>query len=199
MKRVVNVSLFAIGISGGVLIGALMSDSSESLSSHARDSLELENRREIDVLASEVARLRGAMAERGGEPVGAAVEDHAEPNIAEIAAREREMSERRAAVIGAAVNREAVDPDWARAMQLRIASGVAAHGASGSRLISTICKTTICVAEIEHPPGDDGTGHLSWRAMFGLSRGFVVHHEPTSGGGHRSVAYLARDGYSLPR
>lgn len=194
MKRMLQVSLFALASFSGVLAGERMNDSS--------DAQRVENQDELAILAKEVARLRESVG-RGRGPVGANedredAEQYEELDFAEIIAREHELAERRAQAITAVADREAVDSSWAPAVELQIADGLAAHGPPGAKLLSAICKTTLCIAEMEHPPGDDGTSHVNWLTVFGLSRGFFVRHEPESDTGARTMAYLVRDGYLLP-
>ncbi|PRP92823.1 hypothetical protein ENSA5_47360 [Enhygromyxa salina] len=202
MKAIAQISFFSLVCFGGALAGALISDSGTPHSANARHLAGSESQLEIATLREDVARLR-VILERDRQRVDDAVaedlEDYEEPDLEEMIARDRDIAERRAAAITAAAEREAVDPDWAPAVELQIAEGLAAHGPSGATLISTVCKTTLCIAEIEHPPGDDGTGHVNWLVVFGLSHGFFMRHEPESGAGARTVAYLARDGHSLPR
>ncbi|MCX4243279.1 hypothetical protein [Paraliomyxa miuraensis] len=197
MKRV---SIFAFAILGGATIGAISSHSSSEPAITTRSLAEAEDHWKIVTLTNDMARLREQL-EQGDRSAHHAAEDETrddEPELAEIIARERETAERRAAVLTAAVHGEVVDSDWAPAVELQIADGLAALGPQGARLLSVSCKTTLCMAEIEHPPGSDAE-HVSWLRVFGLSRGFFVHHEPAPGSGARTVAYLARDGFSLPR
>ncbi|MCX4246485.1 hypothetical protein [Paraliomyxa miuraensis] len=110
-------------------------------------------------------------------------------------ARNRELAERRIAAITAAADQEAVDSNWAPAMERAIVDGIGAHAPPGTKVISTSCKTTVCVARVELPAGEmANSGRLL--AAFGLSSGFFVQEAGESGA--RTVAYLARDGYSLP-
>ncbi len=199
MNRIVHVSLFVLASGAGVVLGTLIRDSSDELQDHARHPAPAAEREELEALASEVARLRGMMAERDQQSQGDAAEAHEEQDLAVLIAREREISERRASLLLAVAEREAVDLDWAPAMEQQIASGFAIHGPAGAKLLSASCKRTICVAEIEHARGSDGDGPLDWRAILSSSRGFVVHHDPTPDRAARTIAYLARDGHSLPR
>lgn len=114
-------------------------------------------------------------------------------------ARSREAAERWVEAITTAADLEAVDLDWAPGMERQIAEGLAAQVSAGATLISATCKTTLCITEIEFPPDEGRSRRVSRLAAFGLSRGFFVRHEPELGRGARMVAYLAREGYSLPR
>ncbi|WP_146157377.1 hypothetical protein [Enhygromyxa salina] len=143
-------------------------------------------------MTDEVGQLRG-LVERDSQR-----EDAQDLDFEQMVARDRYIAERRAAAITAAADREPVDMDWAPVTERQIAEGLADNGPPGARLISAVCMSTLCIVEIEHPPGDDGTGHVNWLSVFGLSRGFLMRHRPESGAGARTVAYLARSGHALP-
>lgn len=112
--------------------------------------------------------------------------------------QERELSERRAAQIRAAAAREDVDPGWATTMERQIADSFAAHAPPQSRLLSASCKTTLCVVEVELSAQFADSTTLDWPRLLQLSRGFIVHHDPGPDGYRRTIAFLARDGHSLP-
>lgn len=219
MKRVLQISLLAV-VGIGALVDALMDDSPERPSSPARQTEEPRAPGRSTTSTSERARL-SLLTEQGGGWGGSVVENYEEhPDLGwyeepgddedeghddgvdvddeTSIVRNRELFERRAAAINAAVEREEVDLGWAPAMERQITEGLVAHGPPGTKLISTICKTTLCMAELEFPPVGGGTGYVNWLTAFGLSRGLFVHHEAESGMGARTDAYLARDGYSLP-
>jgi hypothetical protein len=122
-----------------------------------------------------------------------------EPDLDELAIREREQGERRAEAITAAADREAVDPDWGPPTQRQIVDRFATEAPPGTTLISATCKTTLCIAEIESIGRDGSIGPPTWMALFGLPRGFVLPPEPSQDGTYRSVVFLARDGHSLPK
>lgn len=199
MRRIAYVSIFLLGSLAGASLGTIVGDSSQPSGGHDPDPRA--ERRELDALAVEVARLRGVVDEGSkadSRSPDAGASDLDEGDFALIEAREREQSERRAATIAEAAAREAVDPHWASATERSIAEAFAIHAPPGSWLRSATCKTTLCILEIELPNGHASTGHLNWPAALELSRGLVVHHPPDPNGTHASVAYLARDGHSLP-
>ncbi|MCX4246483.1 hypothetical protein [Paraliomyxa miuraensis] len=164
---------------------------------HDRSDAESEARRVLGGFAQEADRSR-AMTEQGSGPADGPAEHEDELDHEELVAHGREVMERRIATITDAVNREAVDSGWAPAMERQLSEGLVARGPHGARLISAVCKTTLCIADVEHPPGDDGMGYVNWLTVFGMSRGYFVRHSPTSSTGARTMAYLARDGHSLP-
>ncbi|KIG17462.1 hypothetical protein DB30_03163 [Enhygromyxa salina] len=124
--------------------------------------------------------------------------DEADDDENTVIARTRMLVDRRAAEITAKAALEAVDTDWAPAVEVDIAEGIAAHGPPGTKLVSARCRTTVCITEIELPPDSGSAMQMSWLAAAGLRRGFLVHGRGESGAGDRTVAYLAREGYSLP-
>ncbi|PRQ09153.1 hypothetical protein [Enhygromyxa salina] len=124
--------------------------------------------------------------------------DDGDDDDVEIAARTRALVDQRVAQISAVADSEAVDTSWAPAAEVDIAEGIAAHGPPGTRLVSTRCRTTLCIAEFEIPPNAEAAMHMSWLAGAGLSRGLFVHGQVEADASGRTVAYLARDGYSLP-
>lgn len=122
-----------------------------------------------------------------------------EPDFALLGAQQRERGERRAQALTSVAAREGIDPSWAPDMERRIAERFA-HAPAGITLTSTICKTSLCIAEFESTEFVAGgaTERLSGRVFLGFAHGFVVHAEPGKSGARRSVAYLAREGHSLP-
>ncbi|MCX4243915.1 hypothetical protein [Paraliomyxa miuraensis] len=194
MSRLTHVSLFVLAGLAGASAGALVDGSPHAAA---------RSRHELVALANELAR-RHTQVERGDGTRRAeaeAAEDDVSregPALDELIEHEREIAERRAAVITAAAERETLDPSWSAAAEHRIAEGLAAHGPPGVALVSSTCKTTLCIVELVHPPGDPGTEHVNWLPVFGLPRGFFVRHPPQPGRHARTMAYLARKGYSLP-
>ncbi|WP_146155514.1 hypothetical protein [Enhygromyxa salina] len=133
-----------------------------------------------------------------GDPVAAA--DHDERDHAQRAAERRERVDSRAALLDATVAGEAVDPAWAPGSEKKIVDAFAAEASPGAGLRAVTCKTTLCVAEIEHPEGSKrGVGGTRWGKVFRFPHTFVVYHPPGPDEPARSVAYLARDGYRLPK
>lgn len=124
--------------------------------------------------------------------------DDGDDDDIEIAARTRALVDRRVAQITAEADSQAVDTDWAPAVEADIAQGVATYGPPGARLVSTRCRTTLCIAEFEIPPNAEAAMQMSWLAGAGLSRALFVHGQTGAGETGRTVAYLARDGYALP-
>ncbi|MCX4243917.1 hypothetical protein [Paraliomyxa miuraensis] len=138
------------------------------------------------------------LAEPAGDPDEDREEDDGDEDDEASLVREQELVARRIEDIVDLADAEPVDPSWAPAMERRIAEGLAAHAPPGATLVSASCRTTLCVAEIEFPPSGEGGTRVNWLTALGLPRGFFVHHEPRPGFGPRTVAYLARDGHSLP-
>lgn len=199
MGRIVQLSIITLtGITGAVLGGLLLRAPEEQTGAREPKRAQAGEREVVGRLARE--RVQGRGIDRSASPAepDSEPEPDSESDFAAIAARERELSEGRAATIDAAAALERVDPLWAAAMERQLTEGFAAHAPAGSRLLSATCKTTLCVAKIDHPPEiDDPTG-LNWPTILSLSRGFLVHHEPGTDGRPRTVAYLARDGHRLP-
>ncbi len=185
MNRMVHVSLFVLGSLVGVSIDSLVG---------ARDTDPVERPAadpSVDIRAEGPASL--GLRNDGSEPAARGPE----ADLEQLAARERELAERRAAVITAALARETVDPDWAPITQRKIADAFAARGPGDARLASVACGASLCMAEVRLARGD--FDNFYWLAIPGLSRGYVVHDEATPEGTARSVAYLARVGYTLPK
>ena len=92
---------------------------------------------------------------------------------------------------------EAIDPDWSPAMERQIAERFAANAPPEFKLRSTTCKTSLCIAEVETPSREAGTGQPGWRRFFGFKRG-VIHYRGEEDGSFRTVVFIARDGHRLP-
>jgi hypothetical protein len=120
-------------------------------------------------------------------------------DIDAILASDREDGERRSSMVDELAAQEAVDPSWAPGMQQEIAERFAINGPEGAELVSATCKTSLCIAEVAPLSRSDSTGQMRWNRMFGLERGFVINHETAVKGEYRSVVYLAREGYHLPK
>jgi hypothetical protein len=121
-----------------------------------------------------------------------------EPDFDKLVIREREHGERRAEVITSAADREPIDHDWAPDMQRQLAERFARNGPADSRLLSTTCKTSLCIVEVETASRMQAIGLQPWQQFFGLSRGFVTARVSEHDGEFRNVIFLARDGHSLP-
>ncbi|KIG17460.1 hypothetical protein DB30_03161 [Enhygromyxa salina] len=192
---------------GGVLVGGLVHKSEAQSPVNASDRADLSANAEVVRLTGELTQL-SELAERDGRRDGPSkeVEDEDDDDddgdddldFEQMAARDRAIALGRAKELTAAADREGVDMEWAPAMEEQITEGLAANGPRGVRLISAVCMSTICIVEIEHPQGEDGRAHVNWPVVFGVSRGFLVHHEPEPGVGARTLLYLARPGHALP-
>ncbi len=198
MNRIVHVSLIVLGSFLGLWLGAATDESVNNGSAHARGHEDMTDQRGLDDLASEVARLRRLVGELEEGARGRGSDDQDEPDMVALGVRERELSKQRAATLAATAEREAVDPSWGPITERKIAKRFTNRAPAGTKLLSVVCKTTLCVAEIQHSRPRSGNTSLDWRAILGLSRGLIVHGEPTASGRRHSVAYLARDGHRLP-
>jgi hypothetical protein len=171
-----------------------------------------------DAAADRDARIRMELASQGAlmlTPNRAGQAEPIEPDSDEVAydgpdeahvddidaimARDREDGERRANLVNELAAQEAEDPSWAPGMLQEIAERFAIHGPEGAQLVSSICKTSLCIVEIAPLSRSDSTGQMRWNRMLGLKRGFVINHETDVKGQYRSVVYLAREGHHLPK
>ena len=112
-------------------------------------------------------------------------------------ARSRERTRQRVELMTTTAANEAIDPDWAPAMEQRIAERFAANAPPDFKLRSTTCKTSICIAEIETPSGEASTGYTGWHRSLGFKRGYI-HHRGEEDGSFRTVVFIARDGHRWP-
>lgn len=172
---------------------------------------------EPDAFANSDIRVRTELASRGALILTPNRGDGAEPiepdsdeapfdgdeaqvdDIDAIMARDREDGERRANLVNELAAQEAEDPSWAPGMLQEIAERFAIHAPEGAKLVSSICKTSVCIVEIAPLSRSDSTGQMRWNRMLGLKSGFVINEETAVEGQYRSVVYLARDGYHLPK
>lgn len=143
-----------------------------------------------DAAPAEPAREKGHEARTEGAEADELDDD-------ELEARAREHATRRAEVISAAAASEAVDPDWGPAAEQRIIERFAARAPVGFKLLSTTCKTSLCVAEIETPSRSVSTQQSGWHRFLGVSSGYV-YHRGEEGSAFRTVVFVARNGHTLP-
>jgi hypothetical protein len=175
MDRAVRFSLFALGIFVGSLLVVV---TSRSMDDEAEVEVELEL--------------------RGEEVAQSPTESPEELDPAEIEIRGRERAERRVAAFLDAISREPVDPDWGPAQEQQIAESFAAEAPAGFKLLSTTCKTSLCIAEIETPSKKASRREMGWHRFLGFSKAHI-HHHADEGGAHRTDVFIARAGHSLPR
>lgn len=172
MDRIVRLSLFSVGLFIGSMCVILSGRSAE-------DSARIH--------AEQAPSDREAATNREASQTG----------DAEIAARVSQRAKRRAEFITAAAAGEADDPDWAPAAERRIAERFAARAPAGFKLRSAICKTSLCIAEIEAPSREASAEQSGWHRFLGASRGFVYHRGEEEGS-FRTVVFIARDGHGFP-
>ncbi|MDC0669030.1 hypothetical protein [Nannocystis radixulma] len=191
MNRAGRLFLFSLAVSGGAL-GIAVAGGSVAIDVSAEE-----------VVPGELERDRAEPGERHGTRDVAKEEGEAPNEQAalltdeEHQARSRERSRQRVELMTTTAAGEAVDPDWAPAMERRIAERFAANAPSDFKLRSASCKTSLCIAEIETPSDEASIGRTGWPRYLGFKRGYV-HHRGEEGGSFRTVVFIARDGHRLP-
>jgi hypothetical protein len=198
MDRAVRLSLFALGI---IIASVFVVFASKAMNLHeSRDD------HGFGMLGEDVAQLRAEQAlqsdlaevhEAGREPLEESLQEQ-DLDGAELEDHVRERGKRRAALITAAAERESVDPDWGPATERQIIERFAIKAPAEFELLSAMCKTSICIAEVQTPSRKASIGQMGWHRFFGLSRAYVHHRGETDDGFH-TVVFLARDGHSLPK
>lgn len=176
MERAVRLVLFAFGIFIG---SVLMIFATQAMDGPGEEATPVE-----------VAR------ERGHEALTVRAEAEVLDDD-ELEARAHEYATRRAEVIAAVAAGEVVDPEWGPAAERSISERFAASAPVGFKLLSTTCKTSLCVTEVETPSRRVSTKQSGWHRFLGVSSGYV-YHRGDEGGAFRSVVFSARDGHSLP-
>ncbi len=151
--------------------------------------------RAVDEPGDDVAPAE-AVSERGHEALSETAEAE-ELDDDELEARARENAAYRAEAISAAAASEAVDLDWGPAAEQMIIQRFAAKAPVGFKLLSTTCKTSLCIAEIETPSRLVSTRQSGWHRFLGVSSGYV-YHRGDEGRAFRTVVFIARNGYTLP-
>jgi hypothetical protein len=194
MDRAVRFSLFALGISIGSVFVIFASQSLGVGRSDERGFAHL-GEEFAEMHTEELVRRDFAEARERSQTALKRAEDPVEGDLEE---QVRKRGKRRAALITEAAEREAVDPDWAPAMETRIVERFAAKAPPDFELLSITCKTSMCIAQIATPSRKASVGQVGWHRYFGLSRAYV-HHRGEDGDGFRTDVFLARDGHSLPK
>lgn len=191
MNRVVPVFLFALSVAIGSFIVIFSPFEDEAEDAEA-------------VLAENDIELGREVVEQPAQPASQQVVlDNRNPELepldhAAVVVQSRERALRRAELITAAVDSEAVDPQWAAATEQQIAERFAAEAPPGFELLSTTCKTSLCIAEVETPSREASRAQTGWHKFFGFSR-TRVYHQGEEGDAFRTVVFLARDGHHFPK
>lgn len=205
MDRAVRFSLFALGIFIGSVFIAFVTQSSDDDHDDVvedQDEILVDNGRKLNWLGEEFAQVRaeqvledtiGEAREKGREALNEEGLDNDD-----FEAQVRARSKARADLITAAVAAEAADPEWGPATEQQMVERFAAKAPAGFELISTTCKTSLCIAEITTPSRKASLKQTRWHRFFGLSRAYI-HHRGEEGDRFRTVVFLARDGHSLPK
>jgi hypothetical protein len=217
MNRAIRFSLLGLATFVGAVLVIFIVDSINEPTDEEEQPVLARGGQDRDVVVGSGVRVRRMLASRNAFMLTPNSVDDAEPiepdsdevpfagdeshvdDIDAILARDREDGERRTNMVNEIAAQEAVDPDWAPGMQQVIAERFAIHGPEGAELVSSTCKTSLCIVEVAPLSRSDSTGQMRWNRMFGLKRGFVMNYETAVKGEYRSVVYLARDGYHLPK
>lgn len=215
MDRFVRISLLVLATFVGALLVIFTVESSDEITKE--DPVLARGGQKRDAVGGSDVWVRTELASQGALILTPSRANEAEPiepdsdevpfegdeaevdDIDAIMARDRQDGERRTNLINQVAAEEAVDPSWAPGMLQTIAEQFAIHGPEGAELVSSTCKTSLCIVEVAPLSRRDSTGQMRWNRMFGLKRGFVINHETAVKGEYRSVVYLAREGYHLPK
>jgi hypothetical protein len=103
------------------------------------------------------------------------------------------------ATIEAAYYDEPVDVEWSTEAVGAIEGGLAAETLSGSSLVSAECRSSICIAVIDHLD-DESMTKFELEFPLAVSQhlsSFVMKREELSDGGTRATVYMARQGFDL--
>ena len=117
----------------------------------------------------------------------------------EPAKTEAQIMAMRTQTIEAALLAEQRDSEWAPGMEEQIARSLKATGVARTRLISVWCRSTLCTAELTHESRHELEKLPFALRIPGLSKSFMRRDGLSGDRPMRTVAFFARDGYSLPR
>lgn len=94
---------------------------------------------------------------------------------------------------------EFVDEEWSAKTAQALQSSLASDGLSGSALVSTQCRETMCMAVVEHESDEDLLNFdLEMpRAVAGAFGSFIMRREELGDGWHGTTVYMARDAAAL--
>lgn len=183
MDRAVRLLLFSLAIPVGSLGVAAASRSLAASAAEAVPSA---------VEPVQLERPGEAAEERRDAP-----SEQTELSDEERRARARERTRQRVELMTATAAVEATDPDWAPAMERRITERFAAEAPPDFKLRSTICRTSLCIAEVETSTREAIVGQRGWHRFLGFKRGYA-HFRGEEDGAFRTVVFIARDGHRLP-